>query len=157
MTPTPPTLDDLLAQEADLLLSRFDYATAWQIGAFIQAEASRRNLPIGIEVSHGATPVFLALMPGSTPDNVDWVRRKRAVALRFYHSSLYMRLLCESKQWNFAARYRLPDSDYAASGGGVPICVRDVGVVGAVAVSGLPDVEDHRLAVQALRSVAALS
>ncbi|MDB5624144.1 MAG: hypothetical protein JWR39_2707 [Devosia sp.] len=156
MSPIPPTMDQLLAEQAGLALERFDYGTAWQIGAFIQAAAAERNLPIGIEVSHGATPVFLALMPGSTPDNVDWVRRKRAVALRFHQSSLYMRLLCEAKQWTFATRYRLPDADFAASGGGVPIIIRNVGVVGAVAVSGLPDVDDHRLAVEALKSVQGL-
>lgn len=150
MRPTP-TMDELLAEEAGLVLKRFDYALAWQIGASIQAVAAERKLPIGIEVAHGASPVFLAIMPGATPDNVDWVRRKRSVALRFHHSSLYMRLLCESKDVNFHARYRLPEADYAASGGGVPIMVEGVGVVGAVSVSGLPDVEDHRLVVGALR------
>ena len=151
---TPPTMEALLTEQAGLVLKRFDYAVAWQIGAAIQAAASERNLPIGIEISHGATPVFLALMPGATPDNADWLRRKRAVALRFHQSSLYMRLLCESKDVNFHARYRLPERDFAASGGGVPIFVRDVGVVGAVAVSGLPDVEDHRLVVSALQQLA---
>ena len=150
----PPTMEALLTEQAGLVLQRFDYGIAWQIGTAIQAAAAERNLPIGIEISHGATPVFLALMPGATPDNADWVRRKRAVALRFHQSSLYMRLLCESKDVNFHARYRLPESDFAASGGGVPIFVRDVGVVGAIAVSGLPDVEDHRLVVSALQQLA---
>ena len=150
---TTPTMDELLAEQAQLVLERFDYALAWQIGSHIQAAAAERNLPIGIEVSHGGSPVFLAIMPGATPDNVDWVRRKRAVALRFHQSSLYMRLLCESKGVNFHTRYRLPEADYAASGGGVPVFAKHVGVVGAVAVSGLPDVEDHRLVVSAIRSI----
>lgn len=152
MTATP-TMDDLLAEETRIVLKHFDYAIAWRIGAYMQAVAAERNLAVGIEVSHGAVPVFLALMPGSTPDNIDWLRRKRAVALRFHHSSLYMRLLCESKSVDFHARYRLPDADYAASGGGVPVYVENVGVVGAVAVSGLPDVEDHRLAISALKTL----
>ena len=150
---TTPSMDDLLAEQAQLVLKRFDYALALQIGSHIQAAAAQRNLPIGIEVSHGASAVFLAIMPGATPDNVDWVRRKRAVALRFHQSSLYMRLLCESKGVNFHTRYRLPDADYAASGGGVPVFVENVGVVGAVAVSGLQDVEDHRLVVSAIQSI----
>lgn len=149
---TPPAMDDLLAEEQAIVLKHFDYAIAWQIGAHIQAVAAERNLPIGIEVSHGATPVFLALMPGATPDNFDWVRRKRAVALRFHHSSLYMRLLSEKQNVNFNARYRLPETDYAASGGGVPVFVKNIGVVGAIAVSGLPDVEDHRLVISALQA-----
>ncbi|KKB08858.1 hypothetical protein VE26_02010 [Devosia chinhatensis] len=146
-------MDALLEEQSRLVLKRFDYALAWQIGASIQSMAAERNLPIGIEVAHGASPVFLAIMPGATPDNVDWVRRKRAVALRFHQSSLYMRLLCESKDVNFHTRYRLPEADFAASGGSVPIVVGTVGVVGAVSVSGLPDVEDHRLVISAISAL----
>ena len=91
-------------------------------------------------------------MPGATPDNPDWTRRKRAVALRFHRSSLAMRLECEQHGWDFSKRFRLPETDYAASGGGFPIIVRGAGVIGAVAVSGLRDVEDHLLAVAALKA-----
>lgn len=148
-----PSLETLAAELDEVQLSSFNYAVAWQIGAFIRGEAAARDLPIAIEVSHGDAPVFLAVMPGATADNPDWTRRKRAVALRFQRSSLALRLECERHGWDFASRFRLPEVDYAASGGGVPIIVRQAGVVGAVAVSGLPDVEDHQLAVAAIRSV----
>ena len=145
-------MNELVKEQAGLDLSAFDYAAAWILGLRLRDMAEERKLPVGIEVSHGATPVFCLLMPGATSDNLDWLRRKRAVALRFHHSSLYMRLLCESKSVDFHTRYRLPREDFAASGGGVPILVSGVGVVGAVAVSGLPDVEDHQLVIEALRS-----
>ncbi len=148
-----PSLDDLEQEQARLELSRFDYADAWRVGAHMQAAAAAQNLPVTIEVSHGDTMVFFALMPGATPDNPNWTRRKRAVALRFHRSSLYMRLLCEKHGWTFADRFRLPPEDFAASGGGIPIFVRGVGVVGAAAVSGLPDVDDHALVVCALDSL----
>ncbi|KKC32342.1 hypothetical protein WH91_14385 [Devosia psychrophila] len=146
-------MDELAAEQAGLVLSSFDLEMAWQLGRRIREIAAERRLPIGIEVSHGATPAFFALLPGATPDNLDWVRRKRAVALRFHQSSLYMRLLCENKSVDFHDRYRLPREDFAASGGGVPIIIRGVGVVGAAAVSGLPDVEDHQLVVSTLRGL----
>ena len=148
-----PTMDELAAEQVGLVLALFDLDAAWQLGHRIREIAAERHLPIGIEVFHGTSPAFLALMPGATPDNLDWVRRKRAVALRFHQSSLYMRLLCESKSVDFHERYRLPRVDFAASGGGVPILVRGVGVVGAAAVSGLPDVEDHQLVVSVLKSL----
>lgn len=148
-----PTLDGLTQEQESLALAGFDYATAWQLGGHMQAEAARRKLPVAIEVCHGETLVFFALMPGATPDNPDWTRRKRAVALRFHHSSLYMRLLCEQHGWEFSRRFRLGEADYAASGGGVPIFVRGVGVVGAAAVSGLPDTEDHALVIAALTAI----
>ncbi|ALN71254.1 heme-degrading domain-containing protein [Aureimonas sp. AU20] len=148
-----PTLDELRQEEDSLHLSHFDYATAWELGSSLRAKAVEAGLPVGIEVFHGSAPVFLSLLPGSTPDNVDWLRRKRAVALRFHHSSLYMRRLCEAKGVEFAMRYHLPASDFVASGGAVPITVRGSGVVGVVTVSGLPDTEDHAMVVAALRAL----
>jgi uncharacterized protein (UPF0303 family) len=91
------------------------------------------------------------VLPGATPDNIEWIRRKRAVVLRFHHSSLYMRLLCEGKGVTLSARYSLPEAEFVATGGAVPILVRNVGLVGVATVSGLPDVEDHQLVVSALR------
>ncbi|MDT4922517.1 MAG: hypothetical protein QOG01_230, partial [Pseudonocardiales bacterium] len=42
---------------------------------------------------------------------------------------------------------------YAAHGGCFPLRIRDVGVVGTVTVSGLPQVQDHALVVEAIESV----
>jgi len=141
---------EILAEEQARSFAAFDYATAWQLGAAMREIAARDNLPVAIEVTHGTTPVFFALMPGATPDNPDWTRRKRATALRFHRSSLYMRLLCEAEGVDFNARYRLPPADFVASGGAVPILVQGSGVVGCAAVSGLPDVADHRLVLRGL-------
>ncbi len=152
-----PTIEDLLAEEGELVLERFDYALAWELGADLRQRGAQRRLPIAIEIVHGAAPVFLALLPGATPDNIDWLRRKRSVAQRFHHSSLHMRLLCEGKGASLNARYALPEAEFVASGGAVPIRVRDVGIVGVATVSGLPDVEDHQLVVEALRSLRAAS
>jgi uncharacterized protein (UPF0303 family) len=45
---------------------------------------------------------------------------------------------------------RLDPDLYAAHGGAFPVNVRGVGVVGTVAVSGLPQLEDHALVVEVL-------
>ena len=44
---------------------------------------------------------------------------------------------------------------YAAHGGAFPILLRGTGCIGTVAVSGLPQLEDHRLVVEVLEAVLA--
>jgi uncharacterized protein (UPF0303 family) len=46
----------------------------------------------------------------------------------------------------------LDPRQYAAHGGGYPILVRGVGPVGVVVVSGLPQLDDHRMVVTAIRA-----
>jgi len=48
------------------------------------------------------------------------------------------------------AAYGVDPARYAAHGGAFPIRVRDVGVVGVVTVSGLPQADDHALVVEAV-------
>ena len=62
-------------------------------------------------------------------------------------SSLYMGQLCRDQGIAFEDKFglRWPDSPHT---GAFPLTVREVGVIGFVAASGLPEVQDHRLVVQ---------
>lgn len=42
---------------------------------------------------------------------------------------------------------------YAAHGGAFPVWIWDVGVVGVVTVSGLPQADDHALVVEAITAL----
>jgi uncharacterized protein (UPF0303 family) len=148
-----PTSADILAEENALLFPRFNPDVAWEIGSRIRARAAAAKLPIACEVSLGGWPLFFCAMPGSSPDNLEWVRRKRAVVTRFHRSSFYIKTLLDEQGRTLADRYGLSPSDYAASGGAVPVIVRDTGCVGATAVSGLTQQDDHRLVVETLREV----
>jgi uncharacterized protein (UPF0303 family) len=149
----PYTLASLAAEQEKLLLDRFDYDFAWTLGQAIRALASIEQAPVAIQVSHGLSAVFTTLLPGATVDNLDWTARKRAVAHRFHKSSLAIRLEAEAGKYDFNQRFRLPEEAYVASGGGIPLILKQGTLVGTVAVSGLPDAEDHRLIVEALHSL----
>ena len=58
---------------------------------------------------------------------------------------------CEAAGTTFPERTGPPESRYAAHGGGVPLVVDGTGMVGVLLVSGLPQVDDHALAVEVLR------
>lgn len=144
------SLESLAAEQEKLLLDRFDYDFVWALGAAIRERASAENVPVAIEIAHGVSPVFVTLLPGGTIDNLDWAARKRAVAHRFHRSSLAIRLETEAGGYDFNDRFRLPRETYVASGGGIPLILKNGTLVGTVAVSGLPDADDHRLIVDAL-------
>jgi Haem-degrading len=71
------TLERLAAEQNELLLDRFDYDFAWALGKSMRDLAKKTSAPVAIEVTHGTALVFASLLPGATPDNLDWTARKR--------------------------------------------------------------------------------
>jgi len=151
MNAEPLTLAELAAQEDDLQLDRFDNDDAWALGVALVEEARRRELPVVIDINRSGQQLFHAALPGTATDNDCWVERKARVVMRFGHSSLYMGQLCRDAGTTLAAKFELSAEQYAAHGGAFPLIVRNVGPVGVVTVSGLPQVQDHRLVVMVLR------
>lgn len=147
----PFTVAELADQEAELVLERFDNDDAWRLGVALVEEARRRGLGVVVDISRAGQQLFHAALPGTSVDNDAWVVRKSAVVSRFGHSSLYMGQLCRDAGTTLAAKFDVPVERYAAHGGAFPLIVRGVGSVGVVTVSGLPQVQDHRLVVAVLR------
>lgn len=146
-----PDLETLLAQEAELTFGSFGNDTAWRLGSALVDEARRRELPVTVDVVRAGQQLFHAALPGTAADNDAWVARKARVVMRFGHSSLYVGALARSKGTTFEESSRLDPDTFAAHGGSFPVTVRGVGVVGAVTVSGLPQLADHALVVDVLR------
>ncbi|MGO7210923.1 heme-degrading domain-containing protein [Rhizobium ruizarguesonis] len=142
-------LSRIAEQEKVLSFDAFDLTTAWQLGKLLQELATERGLGIAIDVTLHSMPVFYAALPGVTPDNVNWVRRKRNMVLRYFRSS-YASGLKLHKDGKTVEDNGLSGADYAPHGGSFPINVKGTGCIGAVTVSGLPQRDDHNLAVEAL-------
>ncbi len=153
MAAETPSIEAVLAEEANLKLDRFNYDFAWMLGSHIRQKAASLKLPVAIEVRHGADVVFATLLPGATIDNFGWTSRKCAVVHRFHRSSLRVRLEAEAKGYDFNTKFGLPTSHYVASGGGFPLVLSGGTLIGAVGVSGLPDVEDHALITSCLKEL----
>ena len=148
-----PIADDLARialQEQELQFVTFDEDAAWRLGSQIRSLAVARNLSLVVDVRRFGQPLFYAALPGTTPDNVEWVRRKGNVVARFHRSSYAIGREMEEKKSNLFERYGLAIADYACHGGSFPLRVLSAGVIGSVTVSGLPERADHQLAVEAL-------
>jgi uncharacterized protein (UPF0303 family) len=146
-----PTLDEIAEQERTLQFVRFTNDDAWALGSAFVAAARAGDLAVVIDISRAGQQLFHAALPGTSPDNDTWIERKGRVVTRFGHSSLYLGQQCRDAGTTFEERFGLPLAEYAAHGGGFPVIVRDVGVVGVIAVSGLPQLLDHQLIVDVLR------
>ena len=147
-----PTVAELAAEEQDLRFSSFTNDDAWDLGCALVAAARERGAPVVVDVTRNGHQLFRAALTGSSPDNDSWIARKERVVHRFGHSSLYVRQASIERGTTFEEEFALDPAQYAAHGGAVPVVVRNVGPVGVVAVSGLPQVEDHRLVVAAVRA-----
>ena len=148
-------LDELEAQEARLLFDRFDENTAWELGVTLRDAALAARLPVAISIRRNGQRLFHAALPGASADNDGWLARKCAVVDRYGRSSLRIGEQFRVAGKSFDEDSRLDVMMYAAHGGAFPILLRGTGCIGTVAVSGLPQVEDHRLVVEALEAVLA--
>lgn len=142
---------ELEAEARRLVLNRFDEATALDLGARLVAMAREAALPVVIDIRTADRTLYHAALPGSAPLNDAWARRKSNTALMFQAASMLVTLRHREKG-NELARGGLDNADYVLSGGAVPIRIAGVGVVAVVTVSGLPETEDHALAVRALET-----
>ena len=151
MTDDFPTLAELDAEEAELQFTSFTHDDAWELGSSLVAAARRDGAPVAIEISRNGQLLFHAALEGATPDNASWIERKTRLVHRFGHSSLYVRQAFVEQGTTFEAELGLDPLLYAAHGGAFPVIVRSVGPIGVVVVSGLPQLDDHRMVVAAVR------
>jgi uncharacterized protein (UPF0303 family) len=137
-------------QEAKLVFASFDEATAFAIGSVIRERGLREKLPIVVDIRTWDRPLFYAALHGSTADNANWARRKRNVVQNFLKSTYRMVLEQERPDRTFKPGAGLNSADYVLAGGGFPVTVKGAGVIGVIAVSGLPEREDHGIVVEAV-------
>jgi uncharacterized protein (UPF0303 family) len=141
----------LLAEEEELQFDRFDNDAAWELGGRLVAAARAGGHGVTVDIRCGDQQLFHAALPGTSADNDAWIERKNRVVRRFGHSSFYIGRLHERAGTSFADRELVDPEQFAAHGGAFPLIVRDVGVIGTITVSGLPQEDDHRLVVAVLR------
>ncbi|RUU90936.1 MULTISPECIES: heme-degrading domain-containing protein [unclassified Mesorhizobium] len=143
-------IETIKRQEATLVFSEFDEAIAFEIGTAIRDRALAGNLPIIVDIRTFDRPLFYAALPGSNASNPDWARRKINVVKRFLRSTYRMVLEQQRPDRSFKIGEGLDIADYVLAGGGFPVTVKGAGVIGVIAVSGLPEREDHGVVVDAL-------
>jgi uncharacterized protein (UPF0303 family) len=143
-------LEAVIRQEQGLVFQRFDEDVAFAIGSHVREAAKGMNRGVAVEVRLWDRPLFFGATAGATMNNRMWVERK-ANTVRLQLKSTY-RLVLERgdkpRVWEPSSGY--DSKDYAIAGGGFPIRLDGVGVIGAATASGLPERGDHNVVVAAI-------
>ena len=145
------SLEELLQEEADLQFQEFTNLTAYRLGQRLVEIALQEGYAITVDIHRHGQQLFHCALPGTSPDNDEWIKRKNRLVNRMGHSSFYLGQKYKSQNTTMQEKSGLDPARYAAHGGAFPIIIRNVGVVGTITVSGLPQAEDHRLVVRVLR------
>lgn len=142
----------LEAQERRLVFTRFDNVDAWRLGSAMVTAAAERSLPVAIDIRRHGHQLFHAALPGTTPENDAWIERKVNVVDRFAESSYLVGRRLVANETTLDETLGVEPRLFAAHGGAFPIRITNVGVVGSVTVSGLPQAEDHAFVTEMIES-----
>jgi uncharacterized protein (UPF0303 family) len=148
---------ELLQQEVDLVFEDLSLSKLHELGKFAANICNERNLGVVISIRLGDWEVFKASLPGSKPENDGWINRKYNVIKMKHHSTMYERVKSEEDGIDWHKVNGVIDETHAIHGGGFPLITKTEGFIGALLISGLPQVEDHLLAVEILRKFLKLS
>ena len=139
----------LLNEEQILKLPSLSNNDAIEIGQIAVTLGRQRKLPIAIEVRISEWIVFHASLEGAKPENDWWINRKVAVVMLNRHSTMFERVSAEERSVDWHQENGVTDETHAIHGGALPL-ITDEGFKGILIISGLPQVEDHLLAIEVL-------
>ena len=148
----PQLIATLAAQEQRLIFTRFDNDDAWRLGSAMVTAASERSLGVTVDIRRHGHQLFHAALPGTTPENDAWIERKINVVDRFAEASYLVGRRLAAQGTALDAALGVDPRRFAAHGGAFPIRIADVGVVGTITVSGLPQAEDHAFVVEMIEA-----
>ncbi|SEN01715.1 Uncharacterized protein, UPF0303 family [Pseudorhodobacter antarcticus] len=142
-------IETLKSQEETLVWPQFTASDALDLGQTLLVMARKDALPVVINIRTPTQTLFHVALPGATPLNDLWARRKSATVLTYHLSSLHVgeRMRASGRT---LADDGLDPAHHADHGGSFPIRLQNGLVVAAVTVSGLPQRDDHALVVKAL-------
>ncbi|MCR5420113.1 MAG: heme-binding protein [Lachnospiraceae bacterium] len=139
-----------LEEEALYQFTEFSQSEALKLGSFIYEKSKKFPKPVAIEIRINHLTVFSFYPDGTNKNNSFWLKAKANTVDMTQHSSL---LFWTDVQLSGSSQEdkRMPYKEYACCGGGFPLIVKNIGVVGSICVSGLPHMEDHKVIIDSLK------
>ncbi|MFI3283637.1 MAG: heme-binding protein [Erysipelotrichaceae bacterium] len=143
---------EILAEEQTYRFETFNAEIALKIGNYIANKAIKHNMRIGVDIYVNGRTLFHFLSDQCSPDNDQWLKRKKNMVLYFQHSTKFMVEKLKGNSSLLSTKYGLKEQEYALIEGGFPI-ITEFGVIGAICVSGLLPEEDHQMVIEAIQHI----
>lgn len=143
-------MEEMQRQEEKLWFDHFTNEDALDLGLFCIQQAKEENIPISLEIRLNHSTVFHYRSTGTAEDNNNWLRRKANAVDMLEMSTMQLFYYLIVSEREMKANMYLDPMDYCDKGGGFPIRVKGVGMVGSLCFSALPHDQDHDFVVRAL-------
>ena len=142
-------LDELIAQEEKYRFDRFGPKEVAELGKLMLENEKDWGRPVAFCIWLNGYTAFQYLPEGTGKLNDTWFKKKIAAVTTLSWSTM--------RYWVWMEKIGLkrvpelvPAADIVPCGGGFPIYVNGIGVVGVIAVSALRDQSDHDFIIDSL-------
>jgi uncharacterized protein (UPF0303 family) len=137
-------------QEELLQFTHFTRADVWKLGKDLASKIQAEGLGLSVSIRRNdGFVLFQYAAEGTTLNNEVWMTKKFNTVHEFEISSLLNSLRLKKRNQTLESR-GLDPKVYAWGGGGFPIRIKGVGVIGVAVATGLPDLQDHDVLVECI-------
>lgn len=143
-------LAELISQEEECRFDHFTQGDALRLGEIMVSISREVSMPFGVEIFLNGMVVFKYMPEGTGRLNDAWMEKKIETVLTTGWSTMRVWATHEAIGVHREGGM-LPNNKYVMCGGGFPIFVNGVGVVGAIACSGPGDQAEHEFLVESIR------
>lgn len=143
-------LDEIIEQEKKYQFEHFTQNDAMRLADIMMQEAKKCGGPACFAIYLNQCIVFQYLPEGTGPLNEKWMKRKIDTVMTLRWSTMHFWCWQEKYPGIQRTGELYPEGEIFPCGGGFPINVKSSGVVGAIAVSGLGDQQEHEFILECL-------
>jgi len=144
-------LKELEEQERTLQFTKFTNDMALELGLEIIGKAKKEGKAITVDITRNGHQLFHYSCEGTCMDYDQWIIKKNNFVNRCNKSSFHIGTILRQRGTTVEEEYLVSSLDYSPNGGAFPITIKNVGVVGTITISGLPQEQDHQMAVDCIK------
>lgn len=143
---TKEFLEKLINEENELQFLTFSNSDAKELGEMLYEASKEYTRTVAVEIRKNGNVIYRFIPDGATKENAAWLNAKANTVDMMGKSSLRVatELFLDDK---CPEDKRMNPVEYGLLGGGFPLTVKNVGVIGTICTSGLYHTDDHKLIV----------